>query len=256
MNIPNIEAMPMRPRRLAGSQAEIADSGWHWLYRIGAAAALISALFIPIQMIVFIAWPPPLEGTAIDWFAFFQQNRLVGLVNLDLLLVADNVLLVPLLLAFYVALRRMNESIMAIATALGMVGIILFITSNPAVQMLSLAERYAAATTDAQRAMLLAAGQTAIATWQGTAFHTGYIVASIAGVAISAVMLRSALFGKAAAAMGILGNAIGLGLYIPTAGLFMSLFSVVFLEIWYILIALRLFQLGRRGVKDAATGSD
>jgi hypothetical protein len=46
--------------------------------------------------------------------------------------------------------------------------------------------------------------------------------------------------------MAILGNAVGLGLYVPTVGVYISVFSVVFLEIWYILIARRLFQLGQR----------
>jgi hypothetical protein len=66
---------------------------WNWLYKIAAAAALISALLIPIQILVFIIWPPPLQGSAADWFALFQKNQLVGLVDLDLLLVVDNVLL-------------------------------------------------------------------------------------------------------------------------------------------------------------------
>ena len=63
---------------------------------------------------------------------------MIGLINLDLLLVADNVLLIPILLALYVALRRASESLMAIATAFGLVGIVLFIVSNPAIEMLFL----------------------------------------------------------------------------------------------------------------------
>jgi len=45
--------------------------------------------------------------------------------------------------------------------------------------------------------------------------------------------------------MGILGNAVGLGLYVPTIGVYIAVFSMVFLEIWYVLIARRLFQLGQ-----------
>jgi hypothetical protein len=244
MSASNIGTLPTRQQRLAESHAEPADAAWKSLYRIGGAAALMTAVFIPIQMIVFIVWPPPLAGTVGDWFTLFQSNRLIGLVDLDLLLVADQVLLVPILLALYVALRRTSESIMAIATVLGLVGVVLFIASNPAVEMLSLSDRYAAATTDAQRATLLAAGQAVLAGWQGTAFQVGYILSSIAGIAIPAVMFRSMIFSKAIAYLGILANAIGLGLYLPVIGLFLALFSVVFLEFWYILLARRLFQLG------------
>src|SRR6266487_2370431 len=97
------------------------DPTWKSLYTIGAAAALISAVFLPIQIIVFIAFPLP--DSVIGWFTLFQHNRLVGLVDLDLLLVADNVLLVPILLALYVALKRTSESMMAVGTTLGFVGL-------------------------------------------------------------------------------------------------------------------------------------
>jgi hypothetical protein len=224
--------------------APSADSRWRPLYRIGGVAALISAVFIPIQVIVFLAWPPPIEGTAKDWFALFQDNQVVGLIDLDILLVADNMLLIPLLLAFYVLLRRTSESIMAAAAAFGLVGIALFIASNPAFEMLSLSDRYTAATTDAQRSVFLAAGEAMLATWQGTAFQAAYILGSVAGIAIGAVMLRSSVFGRLTAAMAILGNAVGLGLYIPAIGVYIAVFSVVFLEIWYVLVARRLFQLG------------
>jgi hypothetical protein len=226
--------------------AESTDSRWRALYRLAGAGALISAVFIPIQVLVFIVWPPPLEGTAADWFALFGDNRLVGLLDLDLLLIADNLFLVPIFLALYVLLRRDSPSLMAIATALGFLGIVFFIASNPAFEMLSLSQRYAAATTEAQRSTLLAAGQAMLATWQGTAFQTYYLLGSIAGIVIGTVMLRSAVFSDLTGWMAILGNAIGLGLYVPTVGVYISVFSVLFLEVWYVLIARRLLQLGRR----------
>lgn len=195
---------------------ESADFPWRILYKVGGAAALISAVFIPVQVIVFLIWPPPRDP--VGWFTLFQNNRLVGLIDLDLLLVADNVLLVPIFLALYIALRRTSESVMAIATALGVAGIVLFIASNPAFEMLSLSSKYAAATTDAERSVFLAAGQVMLAAWQGTAFQIAYLVGSIVGIAIGAVMLRSNIFSKMTAYMGILGNAIGLGLYVPTIG--------------------------------------
>jgi hypothetical protein len=252
MSASSIGTLPTRQQRLANSHAEPADVAWKSLYTIAGAAALITAVFMPIQALVFIVWPPPLAGTARDWFALFQSNWLIGLIDLDLLLVADQVLLIPIMLALYVALKRTSESIMAIATALGFVGIVLFIVSNPAVEMLSLSERYAAATTDAQRATFLAAGQTMLAAWQGTAFHVGYLLASVAGIAVPIVMLRTTIFGRAIAYLGILANAIGLGLYLPVIGIFLALFSVVFLECWYILLARRFFQFGQGVASDAA----
>lgn len=233
-----------RPPR-AEARVETAEAGWQWLYRSAGVAALTVAVIIPFQIIVFIIWPPPLQGDASDWFALFQSNWLLGLINLDLLLVLDNLLGIPITLALYVLLRRSNQSIMALAAALAFLGIILYVVTNPAIQMLALSERYAAATTDAERASYLAAGQAMLANWQGTAFHVAYIIGSLAWIAIPAVMLRGTMFGRAIAYLGIAANTIGLGLYVPVVGLFLSVFSVLFLEAWYILLGLRLLQLQR-----------
>jgi hypothetical protein len=238
-------AVVIEGRGDAVPDAETTSPRWRPLYRIGGAAALLSALFIPIQVMVFIIWPPAIDGTAEDWFALFQDNWLVGLVDLDLLLVADNVLLVLIFLALYVLLRPASEAIVAIATALGLLGVVLFITSNPAVEMLSLSDQYAGATTEAQRSTFLAAGQAMLESWQGTAFQVAYILGSVAGIAIGAVMLRSGVFSKLTGWMAILGNAVALGLYLPAIGVYIAVLSVVFLEIWYVLIARRLFQLGQ-----------
>jgi hypothetical protein len=84
----------------------LGDDRWRVLFRFDAVAAMISALFIPIQIVVFLASDTPLDGTAGDWFALLAHDRLVGLIDLDLLLVADNVVLIPILLALFVVLRR------------------------------------------------------------------------------------------------------------------------------------------------------
>jgi hypothetical protein len=226
-----------------------ADANWNWLYRIGGAAALLSVVFFPIQIIVFLISPPP--DSVIGWFRLFQDNQLIGLLDLDILLVGDQVLAILIFLALYVALRRVNESFMAIGVALGLVSIVLFIATNPAFAILSLSNQYAAAATEAQRAVFLAAGQAMLTTWQGSAFQASYILGSIATIMISAVMLRSKLFSKATAYLGILANVIALGLYVPMIGVYISVFSVVFLWAWYILIARGLFQLGRAAQASA-----
>ena len=99
------------------------DANWRLLYRAGGVAALITAVLIPLQIVVFVAWPPPLEGTAIDWFALFQDNWLLGLLSLDLFLIVDYVLLVPIVLALYITLRQISAPLMAVATALYFVAI-------------------------------------------------------------------------------------------------------------------------------------
>jgi len=240
-------------RRMAESKVETADSAWKSLYRVGGAAALIVAVLLPIEIVVFTAYPLP--STVIGYFTLFQSNRLIGLLDLYLLEIPAYALFVPMFLALYAVLRRANESYMALATTLAIIGIAVFLATNNPFSMLSLSEQYAAAATDAERSMFLAAGQAMLANTNQRAvegFNMGFLLVSVAGLIVSAVMLRSNIFSKVTAYVGILANALSLADYfrlafVPAAGLlllFLAIASSLLLLIWYILIARRLFQLG------------
>jgi len=69
---------------------------------------------------------------------------------------------------------------------------------------------------------------------------------SIYCLIVSGVMLRSNIFGRVTAYLEIPAAIFNWTLYVPTIGLFLSMLSVFpFLAIWSILVARRLFQLGR-----------
>ncbi len=231
--------------RAGDPRAETLDSHWHSLYQIGGAAALLIALLIPLQAVVFIVSPPP--STPLDYFTLFQRDKLLGLLDLDFLMIVDQVLMIPILLGLYLALRRINPSWMLLGTALAFIGIAAYMASREATfGLLTLSEGYAAATTEAQRATFLAAGQAMLTSYNGTNFHISYNLGQLAGIIISVVMLREKTFGKVAAWAGILGNLVGWGLYVPEIGIYISLFSVVGLLIWYIQVGRGLIKLGRQ----------
>jgi hypothetical protein len=159
-------------------------------------------------------------------------------------------------LALYGALRRVNRSAMVIATACALVGIGVYLASNQAFAMLSLSKRYAAATTAAQRSMLLAAGEALLAiehpsvVYQGTGVHTSFFLVVTAGLIISLVMLRSSIFGKTTAIMGILANGIRLCGFVtlvltPSIYLLAIPISAPFRVTWYVMIAIKLLRLAR-----------
>ena len=164
-------------KRSQVTEAEPGDPRWNWLYKIGGAAALFGVAIIPIQLIVFIAWGQP--DTAIGWFTLFQDNKLAGLLAFELLLIVSVAVGIATTLALYIALRRVDESFMVIALALGLVEAVAFMLARPTFEMLYLSEGYAAATTDAQRAMFLAAGEAMLATFTGTAFNLSINLFSI-----------------------------------------------------------------------------
>jgi hypothetical protein len=224
---------------------ETDETTWKNLYKVGAAALLTTAVLMPIQIVIFVVWPPPLEGTAMDWFNLFQSNKLIGLLSMDLLLIVDQVLLLPSFLALFVVLKRTSASAMALSLLLGLIGVAAYISSNTAFNMLSLSHQFAAATTESQRSTLLAAGEAILAIYDGTAFQLSYVLQALAGIITCTVMLRSQIFSKTTAYIGIAAGVIAFGLYVPKVGISISIFSVLFYEVWYILTARRLFQLAR-----------
>jgi hypothetical protein len=232
---------------------ETTDSASKDLYKVGGAAALVVALLLLIEIIIFIAYPLP--STAIDYFRRFQSNRLIGLVDLYLLETLAYILYVPLFLALYLALRRANESYMALAVALAGIGIAVFLATNNPFAMLSLSDQYAAATSDTERSQFLAAGQALLANTNQRAvggFNLGLFLVSVAGLIVSVVMLSSNVFGRVTAYAGVLANALSLADYLRLAIapaallliLLLALTSGVLLFAWYIFVARRLFQLG------------
>lgn len=92
------------------TNSEMVDPNWKVLYKVGGSAALIMVLIILTQFIVFIAWPPPLEGSVLDWFRLFQDNWLLGLVSFEFLMIIYMVLSLFMFLALYIALRNVNLS--------------------------------------------------------------------------------------------------------------------------------------------------
>ena len=79
--------------------------------------------------------------------------------------------------------------------------------------MVSLSGQYAAATTDAKRILLLAAGHGVLAVGGMGAGAYGIPSCGVAGQVISVVMLRTSIFSRVALYVGILANVATLAYY-------------------------------------------
>lgn len=211
------------------------------LYGIAGWAAVATAVLIPVHVAAFIAWPPPLGRPAAEWFAVFERSEILGLVSLDLFLLIDYILLLPIVLALVALFWRRRPLLVGGGAALFVVAIAVFIASNPAFEMLDLARKHAGATVDTAPAYV-AAAEAALARSMGTSFHASYILGSLAGVLVSIPMLDARDFGTAAAWTGITGNVVGLALYVPRIGLWLSVASGLILWAWYVLVARGMFR--------------
>jgi len=200
------------------TDAETAESRWHWLYKVGGAAALIVLVLFLIGIIGIIT-------TTNGWFTPFQNNWLLVLFKLnagfsgvqpDSLSVLNLVdigimaLFCMMFLALYVALRRTSKIWSLVAAVLPFSGIPSYLI-----------------TVTAGRSNLL-----------------------IGGLIISAVMLRSTIFSKATAYAGIVASAL---LFfagdIATAIFSYSNITAILIGIGYVLWMIWLFLIGRKLVQ-------
>jgi hypothetical protein len=235
------------------------ESAWKALYITGGVAALLAVLvfrrFFAVELMTFNGFgvfevPPNEPATALEWFALLERNKLIGLILLGIVDLINYALVGLIFLAVYGALRKVNEIVMGLAIILSMISLSAYFASNQALSYLHLSGQYQAATSDAQRSIYVGAGEALSANIQGTGWYVSLFLIYLAGLIISVVMRKSNVFNKATAWTGILANSFGLVYFImlvfaPTISWLPPALSAPFRVIWYILIAGKLFQLGK-----------
>jgi hypothetical protein len=224
--------------------AAAGDARWKGLFKIAGIGAILTGILIPLQVVAFIVWPPP-TGGVLEWFELFRESPIIGLVSFDLVILLEEILLIPIVLGLYLLLRPGSESLMLIAAAAWFVSIALFVGSNTGFEMMALSASYAEASSGAERATILAAGQAMLTGYMemGSSFVVGYVLASIAGILVGISMLRNRIFPRLAAWAVIVANLLGLALFVPGIGVMLSIVSVVILIAWYLLVGWRLMRL-------------
>jgi hypothetical protein len=243
---------------------EITAAPFKALYIVGGAAALTAAIIFRrwlgaeyslfSSMGIFKGGPQQEPATVIEWFGLLQSNSLIALLFLNAFDLINYILVGLMFLGLFAALRNDSRGLMTLAIVIAFTGISVFFASNQAFSLLSLSRQYWAATTDADKAILLSAGQALITTSNPMTFGTGvfwaFILVTISGLIISICMLRGSVFAGITAYLGLLANAFGLGYFFTVAFspklTFIPLSaSAPFLLIWYILVGIRLLKLSR-----------
>src|SRR3990172_4942102 len=168
--------------------AQSRDSAWNGLYKTGGVTALVLVAIPLVQLVIFAVAPLPLQGTADEWFTLFHQNAILGLLGFEILLVIYSLFSVVLSLALFAALRPAARTLSALFLVSSLIGAIAFVLARPAFEMLYLSHRYTAAATEAQKAIILGAGEAMVATFHGTAFQVSYILGSITGFLVGSAI--------------------------------------------------------------------
>jgi hypothetical protein len=199
--------------------------------------------------------------TVSGWFALLQDRPLLGLAYLNLLDLVNYLMIGVMLLALFMAFRRVNPGGMVIAAVLGLLGVAVGMSTNTALSMLALSGQYSAAISLDQQNLILGAGQALLAVNRfssagahpGSGGYVSLLLVALAGLMVSSIMLKGRVFRRHTAYVGILANTLDLAycagylvapvgaravlavMFIPAAGL---LFMV-----WHILVGWGLLKL-------------
>jgi hypothetical protein len=233
---------------------------WNWLYTLGGVAALtamfvnLSDIFLGFGSSEFVTYG---SKSAVDWFATFQESSFEGLYALGIFNIAYMLAMLPVYFAIPWAHRRQQAVQSALVLVIFLLATAIYLSTNAAIPMLVLAEKYSLAQTEVQKTMFAAAGEAILA--RGEDFtpgaFLGFFLSSIAALAMSFVMLRGGIFGRWNVWIGILGFTFLL-LFTIIATFVPSLYTFAFYFLgslggilaltWFALTARRLFQLGSK----------
>lgn len=229
------------------------DTKWKNIILLGSICTFIALVGTVIDIVFGTITGGNLAGlpqTAVGRFLQMRNNPLLGLYNLDLLNIIVQLIMIPSYLALYVALSKVNPGYSLLALIVFLVGTIAMVTGNAALPMNELSSNYFAASSESQKILLAAAGEALLAKGIHGSYgmFIGFILPNLGGVIISWVMLKSGIFSKTNAWLGIAGSII-ISLYlvlvtfVPEVKSMATLFAApggLMLMAWMFMFALRL----------------
>jgi Domain of unknown function (DUF4386) len=235
----------------------LVDPSWKGVYMVGGACMIAYGLiYIIASLLNFTIAVPPGDTTAFI-------NSLAGHPTLARIVYGlfslSDFLLLPAVLALYLALKHINKNAMLIAAGLLFLFIAfdLGVTEFNSLTLITLAQHQAMATSDAQRAAYTAAADYGLATMPLASFYS-WVVGALGLLIASWVMLKG-VFGNPIAYLGIIVNmaAIICSFYfiLPSSLIFLTLFLTPILVVWGIwlcVVGFRLYKLSQTSNKPTA----
>ncbi len=226
-------------------QHGVGNQEWKDLYRLSVWAAIVSELILLLALATFFIWPyAPGSSTTETIFALLQSNPLGGAISLDLFLLVGNLVTLPLFVVLYVSLKPINPSYALMALVTGIVAVVLIVPARPILEMFALSGRYAAADPVSQ-GRILAAGDALLAAFNGTSWAGNTFLGGLSLLVSSVLMLRSNVYGRLTAVVGIATNVAVCSFFLPVIGVVLLFLTVPGYMLWYALLARSLFRASR-----------
>jgi len=189
----------------------VADSNTHILYWLGGFTALLMLLLILADTSVSMMAPAedssPGELATLEWFDLFDDDPLRGLRDLGIINIFNSILGIPTYLAVYILHKKEQSQIALLGLVIFLFGSAIYIANNTVLPMLVLSDKYAVATSEVERASLLAAGEAMLA--RGADFTpgsiVGFVLPSIGTILIAYTVAVGQTFSRLTGYIGMIG---------------------------------------------------
>jgi hypothetical protein len=214
---------------------------------LAAASLALIQTAIEVHGVAVLHIPVP-DSTA-SWLVLMHDQRVFAATAFTTLQIPMFVLLVPVLIALDRALDGNRVASVRVATAVGLVGVAVYLATQPSAAMLDLSDRYASSVDAAERAQLVASADSLLALYQGPGLSTGALLVMGAIGVLSALMRGNTSFGPAVAWLGLACATVGLSYFVgvawPDVRIYLLEVSGAIFVLWLVFTARRLFALGR-----------
>ncbi|MFW9972772.1 MAG: DUF4386 family protein [Candidatus Odinarchaeota archaeon] len=228
------------------------DKSSRILYKVGGWTSILFLTYSFVAIIILVFLKGGYPDTANECFEMIKENRFIALLRLDIV----SIIVIPFYYLFfysiYQALKKDYEMITKIALFCTLAGVTIFIAGLNLASILIVSDKYHQATSPEMKQQLLAAceGMLASDMWINTGAIVRGILIETGAIIFSVIMLKTLIFNKATGWIGLLTH--GFDLSSILAGLFYPPIKEVFTMVagplyivWFILIGIRLFQLGK-----------
>ena len=226
------------------------DPEGKWIVRVGGISALGLGIgyLLTFPVITYAGGFPP-SGIEAQ-LAFFAEHA-AGWWAITGLMVFTDLLYVPIFLALYQALKGINKYMMLLAFACEalFVALDLAITWTAYSSLIILGGDYAAATSDAQRAIIVAAAGYPSAISDSPLLGIYIIFFPALGLLLASLVMRRGIFHKALAYLGVIAGIFGL--LAGIGPIFISELETAqkvnagLAMIWFFLVGFKLYRLSR-----------
>jgi len=225
------------------------DPDGKWPYRLGGIAALVLVVGYLLTFPVY-GWVGDAPPTGVEeQLIYFAEHATGWWVILGLMVFTD-LLMVPIFLALYQALKGINRNVMLLAIACTglFIALDLAVTWIAYSVLISSGVNYAAATDAAQRAVFVAAAAYPSAILDSPMLGTCAILIPSLGVFLTGLVMLRGVFNKTTAYLAVVTGITGfifMGSYFVDAAAVFRYINAFLAMIWYLFVGVKLYKLGQ-----------